>query len=90
MEKKIYTKNLWEVDNNCQLINPNDYNFQFKGKALWISLVDKIVYESPNKIVEINETSISNPIILEHDTIKINPTYYKNNQELYYNHYVIY
>ncbi len=81
MEKKIYTKNLWEVDNNCQLINPNDYNFQFKGKALWISLVDKIVYESPNKIVEINETSISNPIILEHDTIKINPTYYKNNQE---------
>ncbi len=81
MEKKIYTKNLWEVDNNCQLINPNDYNFQFKGKELWISLVDKIVYESPNKIVEINETSISNPIILEHDTIKINPTYYKNNQE---------
>lgn len=81
MEKKIYTKNSWEVDNNCQLINPNDYNFQFKGKELWISLVDKIVYESPNKIVEINETSISNPIILEHDTIKINPTYYKNNQE---------
>ena len=81
MEKKIYTKNLWEVDNNCQLINPNDYNFQFKGKELWISLVDKIVYEFPNKIVEINETSISNPIILDHETIKINPTYYKNNQE---------
>ena len=80
MGKKIYTKNSWEENDNCQLINLND-NLSIEGNSLSISVIDKKIINYPNVILETNETSISNPIILEKNTIKINPTYYRNNKE---------